>query len=60
MILSKLKETMKEKKLSTEELAVKTCMSSSTIFKARSGTHVTVNTAKRIASGLRVDLEKLI
>lgn len=60
MILSKLKEVMELKHVTVEELAVKACMSSSTLYKVRRGEDVATNTAKRIASGLRVDLEKLI
>lgn len=60
MILSQLKKAMDENKVSVEHLADKTCMSASTIFKARKGNKINVNTAKRIASGLRMNIEQLI
>ena len=60
MKLSQLKTVMESGKVSVEHLADKTCMSASTIFKARKGNPVSVNTAKRIASGMRINLEQLI
>ncbi len=60
MILSQLSKAMADGKITVEHLADKTCMSASTIFKAKSGSKVSVNTAKRIASALRTNIEKLI
>lgn len=60
MVLSKLKEALEDTKISVEHLADKAGISSSTVFKAKQGQSIHINTAKRIASALRINLEQLI
>lgn len=60
MKLSKLNEALEGTKISVEHLADKSGVSASTIFRAKAGGGINTNTAKRIASALRVNLEVLL
>ena len=59
MRLEKLHDTMDEKGIKPEELAVKTGLSFSTIQKARKGLSVTLGTATLIAQGMKMKKEDL-
>lgn len=60
MVLSKLKEAMEVKKVTETELAAKVMLTTRSIQNAMNKKGVTLNTAKRIASGMRINLEQLI
>ena len=60
MVLTKLQQIMSEREITIEELAAQTMMSSRSIFNAKRGRGVSLNTGKRIAKGLKMKLEHLI
>lgn len=60
MKIPKCRERRKELKMTLLDLAVKVGCSIATVQNAEKGNSINTNNAKRIASGLRTDLEKLI
>lgn len=59
MVLTKLEQVMKDREMTVEELAVKTMLSAKSILTAKKGRGVSLNTGKRIAKGLKLNLEAL-
>ena len=59
MVLTKLQEIMTQLNMTDEQLAVKTMMTSRSIQNAKKGRGVSLNSAKRIAKALKMDLNKL-
>jgi predicted transcriptional regulator len=59
MVLTKLTEILENRGMAIEELAAKTLLSAKTIYNAKKGRGVSLNTGKRIAKTLRLDLSQL-
>ena len=60
MVLTKLDEVLKDRSMTVEELAVKSMLSAKSIYNASKGRGVSLNTAKRIAQGLKLKISQLI
>jgi transcriptional regulator with XRE-family HTH domain len=60
MVLTKLQQIMTERNMTDEQLAAKTMMTSRSIQNAKRGRGVCLNTGKRIAKGLKLDLSQLL
>lgn len=60
MVLSKLEKIMADRGITSAELAVKTIMSVRSVENAKKRRGVSLMTGKRIASGLKLNLEELI
>lgn len=65
MVLKQLSAFMKKHNISNESLAAKATVSAKTIFNAKKGRGINLNTGKRIAAGLaslgqKVKLDELV
>ena len=59
MVLKNLTEVMSDRNITVEELAVHTMMSARSITNARRSKGVCLNTGKRIAKALKINLSEL-